>query len=174
MVGVAISEAKVAGAPRTHRKTVRIVESRSGSRTAAISFLITAAVAVLAIVVWVSTRETVEAPAVQRLLHEVILDWRCDNGHTLTYPGRIGPRHCEKCQGEMWPIATWSCENHHSHRVAVRLEIGPDGKPGPTEFRLRRRNWVPAGTVLNCPRCGQPLMPRVRDPYAGFPRKRRS
>jgi len=173
MVEVAGSEANVASTPRTHRKTVRIIESRSGVRTAAISFLITAAVAVLTIVVWLSTRKTVEPPAVQRTLQEVMLDWRCDNGHTLTYPGKIGPRHCEKCGGEMWPVATWSCENHHSYKVAVRLEIGPDGRPGPKEFRLGRRDWVPAGTVLTCPRCGQPLIQRVRDPYAGLPRKRR-
>ena len=170
-----VSEANVPGAPRTPRRTVRIVETGSASRTAVISFLITAAAAVLALMIWLSLRTPIEEPAVQRGLAEISLDWRCQSGHYLrAWPGQIGPRTCERCREarkadtDMWPIATWSCENNHKHDVAVLLELNPEGKPVPVEFRLRNRDWVAAGIEQNCPRCGKPLGERVRDPLGEF------
>ena len=84
----------VAGAPRTRRRTVRIVESRSTTRTAVVSFLITAAAAMFALVIWLSLRPAVVEGPIHRVLQEVDLDWRCDAGHAWRAKGQIEPRVC--------------------------------------------------------------------------------
>lgn len=170
-------EANVPGAPRARRRrrTVRIVESRSGTRTAVVSFLITAAAAMFALVIWLSLRPAVEEGPVRRVLTDVDLDWRCDAGHAWGMKGQIEPRVCQTkgCGRDMWPAARWACENHHKFDVAVRLELDGEGLPRPVEFRLRGHDWVVAGDPLVCPKCSKLLRQVVRDPYEVVKKRRR-
>ncbi|MCH8146533.1 MAG: hypothetical protein IH987_00845 [Planctomycetes bacterium] len=165
----------MAGAPRSRRRTVRIVEPRSTTRTAVVSFLITAAAAMFALVIWLSLRPAVVEGPVRRVLPEVDLDWRCDAGHAWRARGQIEPRVCmtKDCDRDMWPAARWSCENHHKFHVATRLELDASGFPGPVEFRLRGHKWVVAGDPLVCPKCSKFLREDVRDPLADVKRRKR-
>ena len=168
-------EANVAGAPRARRRTVRIVEPRSATRTAVISFLITAVAAMFALVIWLSLRSPVEEGPVQRVLTEVDVDWRCDAGHAWREKGQIEPRDCQTkdCECVMWPAAPWSCENHHRFHGAVRLELDAMGLPRPVEFRLRGHDWVVAGDPLVCPKCSKLLKEVVGDPLEVVKRRKR-
>lgn len=168
-------EANVAGAPRTRRRTVRIVESRSATRTAVVSFLITAAAAMFVLVIWLSLRPAVAEGPVQRKLREVDMDWRCDAGHAWRAKGQIGPRVCQTkdCGRDMWPAAPWSCENHHKVDVAVRLELDALERPRPVEFRIRGHDWVAAGDPLVCTKCSKLLREVVRDPLEPVKRRKR-
>lgn len=168
-------EANVPGAPRTRRRTVRIIEPRSATRTAVVSFLIMAAAAMFALVVWLSLHPTVEEGPVQRKLVDVDLDWRCDAGHAWRLTGQIEPRICptKDCGRDMWPAARWSCENHHKFDVAVRLQLDAIGLPRPLEFRLRGHDWVVAGDPLVCPKCSKMLRQVVRDPLEVVKRRKR-
>lgn len=168
-------EANVPGAPRIRRRTVRIVESGSGTRTAVVSFLITAAAAMFALVIWLSLRPAVEEGPIQRVLTEVDLDWRCDAGHAWRMTGQIEPRVCpnKDCGRDMWPAARWSCENHHKFDVAVRLELDAGGLPRPVEFRLRGHDWIVSGDPLVCPKCSKLLRQDDRDPFEVVKRRKR-
>ncbi len=168
-------EANVPGAPRKRRRTVRIVEPRSATRSAVVSFLIMAAAAMFALVIWLSLHPTVEEGPVQRKLADVDLDWRCDAGHAWRLTGQIEPRVCpaKDCGRDMWPAARWSCENHHKIDVAVRLELDAMGLPRPVEFRLRGHDWVVASDSLVCPKCSKLLRQVVRDPLAVVKRRKK-
>ena len=158
-------EAKLRRAPRSRRRTVRIVDTHSSSRTATVSFLILAAVALLAFGGWRYWQTEEPAPALQRPLTEVRLPWQCGRGHSFEAAGRVEPRSCPVCGRQSYIVNQWECKEHGRFDVAVRLRLDADGMVVPDSYRIGMGKWVPAGEEIGCPRCGKPLRHRARDPY---------
>ena len=168
-------EAKADRRPRSRRRTVRIVEPRSTTRTATLSFLITVAAAVFLFVVWrFSQTEEVVLPAL-RGPGEVTLDWRCVAGHTFRAPGQVEPHPCVVCGRPAYPFGIWRCEDHGEFEVIARLQLDAEGVLRPLEFRiLPDGEWVPAREILKCPECGERLQRQLRDPLGDLPRRKKT
>ena len=168
------SEARSDRRPRSRGRTVRIVEPRSTTRTATLSFLIAAAAAVFLFVVWRFWRtEEVIVPAL-RGPGEVTLDWKCLAGHSFRAPGQVEPHPCVVCGRPAYPFGIWKCEEHGEFEVIARLQLDAGEVLRPLEFRiLPDGDWVPASEILECPECGERLTRKLRDPLGDLPQPRR-
>ena len=166
-------EAQVDRGPRSRRRTVRIVESRSTSRTATVSFLVTAAAAVLLFVIWRFWRADEIMPPEPRPLSQVTWKWECDAGHTFRASAHAEPRACPRCGRPAYPVDTWRCEEHGEFKVAVRFRRDAAGGLHPLEYRVADEDWTPAADGPYCPRCGRLLNHKPKDPFEDIPRTKK-
>ncbi len=169
-------EARGRGSGRQRRK-VRIVEPRSTTRMALISFLITAAAAVFLLAVWRFWRIEEAAAPHMRDVNETRLKWRCEAGHHFFELGRAEPRACPRCGKPAYPVGIWTCPEHGEFEVAVRFGPEPDGRARVSAYLIPGQDWTPASAGLHCPKCGAELVRKPDDPYSDMPkqpRKRKS
>lgn len=146
------------------RRTVRIVGSRSATRSALVSLSLAIVVALLVFSVWRVLREDDTRPTAPRTLEQLTLEWKCDQGHVFDAAGQVGPRECWICDHEAYPISRqYACPVHGAHEVAVRFTIGDHGVPRPLELRLPELGWMPVEEGVPCPRCARPLVYMGRD-----------
>ena len=167
-------EASTGRRPRSRRRTVRIVEPGSTTRTATVSFLITVAAAVLLFVVWRFWRA--EEPAVPPLPGpgEITLDWKCPAGHTFGAPAQVEPHPCTLCGHPAYPFGVWKCEEDGEFEVHVRLQLDTQGVLRPLEYRiLPHGEWGLAGETLACPVCGKHLKRKIQDPLKDLLRRKK-
>lgn len=151
--------------PHPLRKpSVRIVERRSISRAAQLSFVLTVAAAAVAFAAWRWWQPPPRVAAVSRAVTNVDLPWRCDAGHSFVAPGQEGDRLCASCAMPAYPIATYECKQHGTFEVAVQFKRIAEGVFVPSRWRLGKGEWVASEAELVCPRCHVPLTRRPADP----------
>ena len=156
--------------PGRSGRVVRIVQKRSTPRAAKISLLIAAGVAVtvfFAFRIWQSD----DVPdAFQRSLVDIVLDWRCEDGHFFQLQGQLGPVTCPECGRLADPIATYVCTEHGPVEIAGHFATAPDGTFYLSKVRYRGGDWLPPETTLTCPKCNRELRRSARDPLAALKR----
>ena len=153
------------------RRTVRIVKQRRATRTAAISLLIVAVPAMLLFVAWRFWQTDEEVPTFTRRLADVVLDWKCEGGHTFKARGQVAPRKCPTCGRAAYAVGTYHCPIHGPFELSIRYAEDSAGVARPSEYRIGRK-WAPAADGAHCPRCGRNLERRPKDPFAPKPRGR--
>ena len=166
-------EAKVDRGPRSRRRTVRIVDSRSASRTATVSFLVTAAAAVLLFVVWRFWRADEIVPPTARPLEQVTWKWKCEEGHYFPAIAHAEPRACPRCGRPAYPMDIWRCPEHGEFEVLVRFRVGEGKTLQPLEYQVADGDWTVAADGPRCPQCGRALEHKPRDPFADMPRAKK-
>ena len=167
-------EARVDRWPRSPRRTVRIIGPRSTTRTATVSFLITAAAAVLLFVIWRFWGTEEPVLPLLRGPGELTLDWMCEAGHTFRAPGQVEPHPCTSCGLPAYPFGTWRCTEHGEFEILVRLQLDAHEVLRPLEYRIfPDGEWAPAGETLKCPVCGKHLKRKFRDPLGDLPRRKK-
>lgn len=112
-------------------------------------------------------------PPVHREFAAIMLPWRCEAGHTFRAPGQLGAGLCTKCGAAAYPTEPFECKQHGLFPVAAKFELDDAGEPRVAQFRLVGREWVAAGLGPACPKCGEIMERRPRDPLAGMERTKR-
>ncbi len=158
---------------RAKRKhTVRIVKPKSAYRAPLFSFLAVAFVAVLAVGLWRVFSPAEVAEVKHRDIHDVVLDWRCDNGHYFEADGVNHALPCEKCGKDSYPVETYYCQEHGRYPVSSRFDSSSEGLRVEAR-RISDGDWKPVDEGLFCPRCSKPLRKKRRDPLAKSVRDKR-
>lgn len=152
------------------RRKVRIVKPRRSTRAATISLASVALAAVVFFLIWRFWEEEEPAPIFRRGLPDVVLDWKCESGHTFKARGQVAPRACPTCRRPAFPVGTYHCPKHGAFELTIRY-ADEDGVARPVEYRIAGGKWIPVSDGARCPRCSTPLERRPKDPFA---RKRRS
>ncbi len=147
-------------APRTHRRTVRIVKPKKTSRAAMITLIAAAAAALSFPLVW-SLRQPEQVISPPRLIRT--WEWKCEGGHLFNAEFQADSRVCVQCGRTAYPVGWYTCHVHGSFEVMARF--ASDGEHGskPTHLRLIGRKWV-SENELFCPRCERPLVYKGKDP----------
>ncbi len=155
-------------AGRGRRSTVRIPRPRA----ALASLGITAAAAILLLVLWGSwrTEEVVHPPP--RGPSDVEQRWKCADGHIFLAASQVGARDCWTCRKPAYPVFEYRCKTHGAFDVAVTFSKNASGRSAASKWRVGGRSWVDAPEKLRCPRCRDPLVYR-RDPLSGFRRRQK-
>ncbi len=99
---------------------------------------------------------------VQRDLKDVIMDWRCPNGHVFPAKGDYGALPCPSCGQPAHIVITYECPQHHVFDLLVMFDE-QTGKPSNVQFETG--NWRDVSTMIPCPACGRALHPKQRGPF---------
>ncbi len=148
----------------THKRKVRIIKQRDVSRTAIVSLVIAAGVAVAALLIWRVGKSGEEIPVHIRSLREYEMDWRCEGGHFFHSTGRKDSRPCWMCGQPAYPVAHYKCNTHGSYEVAFRFSEDKQGTVKPEQVRVGSGEWIDADDGLKCPRCHLELTQDLIDP----------
>lgn len=147
-------------------RVVRILQPKSATKAARISLILAGAVALTVFVafrLWQS--EAVPNP-VQRSLMDIVLEWRCEVGHTFLAQGQLDRQSCPECGRLSYPLARFHCTEHGEVEVAANFTAHEAGPPELSQLRVQGKEWISAHEDLPCPRCGKPLVRAPRDPLA--------
>jgi len=160
--------------PNAHRRTVRIVKPRSVQRVAMLTMFGITGLSLLVFLGFrlLGQREAVIVPA-HRGLEDVLLNWRCEAGHSFRAPGKTGQGICIKCSGPAFPSESFECRQHGVIAVSAKFELDADGHPKVGQFRVSNKEWLDAGDGPKCPKCGVTMARRPRDPLAGLEQPKR-
>ena len=101
--------------------------------------------------------------ATTRTVGDVVLLWKCEQGHSTEARGRVGTRTCHSCGKPMYPITTYTCELHGPFEIAVQFTEDASGELQISKRRTPRGRWVDDEKDLICPRCGRPLVRKTAD-----------
>ena len=97
-----------------------------------------------------------------RTLKDVIVCWRCPNGHVFEAKGAYDAIPCPTCRQPARVLITYQCPKHPAVDLLVMFDEATDK---PTHVRFEGGKWVPVSKVIPCPHCGREMHPKHRDPF---------
>ena len=134
-----------------------------GRNKGAIASLLVAVVAAASVWagywVWHHDETVVPKP---RTLKDVIVCWRCPNGHVFEAKGAYDAIPCPTCRQPARVLITYQCPKHPAVDLLVMFDEATDK---PTHVRFEGGKWVPVSKFIPCPHCGREMHPKHRDPF---------
>lgn len=108
---------------------------------------------------WVWHRDDEVVP-VQRDIKDIIMRWRCPNGHVFPSWGTYGALPCPSCGQPAHIVITYECPQHGVFDALVMFDE-QTGKPTNVQFETGK--WINVSTTIPCPTCGGAMHPKQRD-----------
>ncbi|MCH7721546.1 MAG: hypothetical protein IH988_11275 [Planctomycetes bacterium] len=136
---------------------VKLPEQRRWTRTTAISFASTLAIAASILFAWRFWHDQPAVVAVQRDISDVRVWWRCPDDHRFTALGATVARICPKCDQAADVALEYLCRDHGRVEVLLRYQRTPDGRAKPASYSADGSQWAPMGDTPLCPICSEPL-----------------
>ncbi len=136
---------------------VRLPEQRKWTRTTAISFASTLAIAASILFAWRYWHAQPNIVAVQRDISDVRVSWRCPDDHRFTARGAIVARICPTCNQAADVALEYLCRDHGPVELLIRYQRAPDGRAKPVSYSTDGSQWIPMGNSPLCPICSEPL-----------------
>ncbi len=135
------------------------------SRAAVFCLVLGGSVIVLLPFVWHALQRAPLPSVAERTLENVVLQWKCDAGHTFEAPGHVDPVFCKTCNNNAYPVTGYACPRHGRFQVQVKFERADDGSLRTAAVRLMGRDWASEAEGVRCPRCERRLKYEQRDPF---------
>lgn len=154
------------------RRTVRIVQPRTGSRAGIILLAIVGSAAVLFFIIRYAVRSEEPVQPLVRTLSDLELDWKCEAGHGFRAAGQVEPRRCWTCTAPAFAVRKFTCPVHGETDAWVKFSLESDGVPRPLAYRAIGGEWSDAGSPPSCPKCKREMQPVREDPLAKLKSKK--
>ena len=136
---------------------VKLPEQRRWTRTTAISFASTLAIAASILFAWRYWHAQPAVVAVQRDISDVRVLWRCPDDHRFTALGATVARNCPTCDQPAAVALDCLYREHGRVELLLRFHRTPDGRAAPAEYSADGSQWAPMGDAPSCPICSEPL-----------------
>lgn len=136
---------------------VRLPEQRRWTRTTAISFASTLAIAASILFAWRVWHAQPAVVAVQRDISDVRVSWRCPDDHRFSALGATVARTCPTCDQPAAVALEFLCKEHGRVELLLRYQRAPDGRIAPAEYSADGSQWTPMVDSPPCPICHEPL-----------------
>ena len=136
---------------------VKFPEQRRWTRTTAISFASTLAIAASILLAWRVWHAQPPVVAVQRDISNVRVVWRCPDDHRFTALGATVARICPTCNQSAAVALKFVCREHGRMELLLRYQQTPDGRGAPSSYSADGSTWAPMGDAPSCPICSEPL-----------------
>ena len=149
---------------KTNIRRIRVVNKPRSRISPMVSLWVAVGVACVAYVAFrVSDSET-PATHFKRSFNDIRIQWRCEQGHTFSAPGRLGEIPCQECGRAARAVDMYHCTScsDFDFYVAVEFEPGSDGRPRIARVKPPNRDWQSVDEPVLCPRCKRPAV-RLRD-----------
>ena|GEM_PF-4665740 len=98
----------------------------------------------------------------KRSIEDVIVRWRCPNGHVFEAKGSYGAIPCPTCNQPARVLITYRCPKHSTVDLLVMFDE-TTGKP--THVQFEGGKWIPVSTIIPCPHCGREMHPKRYSPF---------
>ncbi len=145
------------------RHTVRIIRRRGPSRVALVSLISAFAAAAVLFAAWRIWRTKEVTVPYERMLADVILDYRCEAEHAFNALGQPEAMSCPTCGRPAYPLTRYECRMHGTFEVAVRFGLDEIGRTFVSKLRLAGERWVDEKDGLTCPRCTRSLAAKLAE-----------
>ncbi|MHC4091200.1 MAG: hypothetical protein ACYSVY_13165 [Planctomycetota bacterium] len=120
---------------------------------------IAAAVALMVWLAWWLWQDAIPPTARQRDLTDLIISWKCDNGHVFESAGAYGSEPCPECGATAHLVQRYHCPEQHDLEASLRYERGKDGGAILSGINWGNGVWIEYPQSLFCPHCGRSLRP---------------
>lgn len=140
-------------------------ESRPRQR-AVYSFAVAGAAALVLAGFWWLVHPGASRVAAQRRVTDLVVSWRCPNGHVFEERGRYEVRKCPECGRRVDIAVTYVCAIDGEHPARIRIITTPDGREAISEVSFKERLWRQVQGTVVCPECNSRMSPKRDDPFS--------